>query len=249
MSEPVLEIAGLSKAFGALVVTDAVDLTLHDRECHALIGPNGAGKTTLMQQITGLTRPDAGAIRFLGRDISGLGPAARASAGLGRSFQISAVIPGFTALENVALAAQARAGSSFRFLYPAGRERGLNDRAAEALDRLGLVSRGSIPAGAMSHGERRLLELAMALAGSPRALLLDEPMAGLGAAESAALTERLSVLAKEVPLLLVEHDMDAVFALADRVSVLVQGRVIASGAPSAVRADPAARAAYLGEDA
>ncbi|MEL6766349.1 MAG: ABC transporter ATP-binding protein [Pseudomonadota bacterium] len=249
MTEPILELQGLSKAFGALVVTDGVDLTLAPGECHALIGPNGAGKTTLMQQITGLLAPDAGQIRFEGADVTGLPPAARARAGLGRSFQISAVIPSFTALENAALAAQARAGSSFRFLRSAAGERRLTAAAMAALDRVGLADRAATPAGGLAHGERRLLELAVALAMQPKALLLDEPMAGLGHAEGLALTERLAELAREIPLLLVEHDMDAVFRLAHRVSVLVAGKIIASGTPDAVRADPAARAAYLGEEA
>lgn len=249
MTAPILELQGLQKAFGALVVTDGVDLTLQPGECHALIGPNGAGKTTLMQQITGILAPDAGRVVFEGQDITRLPPAARARAGLGRSFQISAVIPSFTALENAALAAQARAGSSFRFLRPASREQRLNAAAMAALDRVGLADRAGTPAGGLAHGERRLLELAVALAMEPKALLLDEPMAGLGHAEGLALTERLAELASDVPLLLVEHDMDAVFRLAHRVTVLVAGRVIASGAPDAVRADPAARAAYLGEEA
>ncbi|MEO1724182.1 MAG: ABC transporter ATP-binding protein [Pseudomonadota bacterium] len=249
MSVPILELQGLCKSFGALVVTDDVNLTLLPGECHALIGPNGAGKTTLMQQITGLLDPDAGRIRFEGRDITASPPAARARTGLGRSFQISAVIPSFTALENAALAAQARAGSSFRFLRPAGRERRLNEAAFAALESVGLADRASAPAGGLAHGERRLLELAVALAMEPKALLLDEPMAGLGHAEGLALTDRLAGLTGEVPLLLVEHDMDAVFRLAHRVSVLVAGRIIASGPPETVRADPAARAAYLGEEA
>ncbi|MEM6355036.1 MAG: ABC transporter ATP-binding protein [Pseudomonadota bacterium] len=249
MTAPILELQGLCKSFGALVVTNDVNLTLLPGECHALIGPNGAGKTTLMQQITGLLDPDAGRIRFEGRDITALRPAARARAGLGRSFQISAVIPSFTALENAALAAQARAGFSFRFLRPAGRERRLNEAAFAALDSVGLADRASATAGGLAHGERRLLELAVALAMEPKALLLDEPMAGLGHAEGLALTDRLAGLTREVPLLLVEHDMDAVFRLAHRVSVLVAGRIIASGPPETVRADPAARAAYLGEEA
>lgn len=245
----VLAVEGLSKSFGALRVTDGVSLDLRAGECHALIGPNGAGKTTLIHQISGLLKPDAGRVLFEGRDVTGLDMAARARAGLGRSFQISAVIPSFPALENVALAAQATDGSSFRFLRPAAGEAALNDRARAALAEFGLDGRAAVPAGALSHGERRLLELAMALVQGPRALLLDEPMAGLGRTESVALTATLGRLKARVPMLLVEHDMDAVFALADRVSVLVYGAVIASGAPDAVRADPAVRAAYLGDAA
>ena len=243
----ILSVEGLCKSFGALRVTDGVSLELRAGECHALIGPNGAGKTTLIHQISGLLRPDAGRILFAGRDVTALGMPERARAGLGRSFQISAVIPSFTALENVALSAQATDGSSFRFLGAAAREEGLNARARDALAAFALAPRAMVPAGVLSHGERRLLELAMAWVQQPKALLLDEPMAGLGRAESVALTQTLSRLKREAPLLLVEHDMDAVFALADRVSVLVYGAVVASGTPDAVRADPQVRAAYLGE--
>ena len=245
----VLALEGLQKSFGSLRVTDGVSLTLEEGECHALIGPNGAGKTTLIHQISGLIAPDAGRIAFAGRDVSRLGLAARARAGLGRTFQVTSVIPSFTALENVALAAQARAGSSFRFLRPAASERALNERAEAALRSVDLGARAGDRAADLSHGERRLLELAIALAGEPRALLLDEPMAGMGRAESARLTEILLGLKARLPMLLVEHDMEAVFRLADRVSVLVDGRIVATGAPEAVRADPQARAAYLGDAA
>ena len=249
MSAPVVELRDLRKAFGALAVTDGVSLTLRPGECHALIGPNGAGKTTLIHQITGLLAPDAGHVLLAGRDVTALSMHARAAAGLGRSFQITSIIPEFSVLENVALAAQAREGSSFRFFGVAARERAPNAAAGAVLARFGLAARARAPAGALSHGEKRQLELAIALAGRPRALLLDEPMAGMGRAESAALTDTLRALKAEVPILLVEHDMEAVFALADRLSVLVAGRIVASGAPEAVRADPEARAAYLGEDA
>ena len=245
----VLELHGLEKSFGSLRVTDGVSLELREGECHALIGPNGAGKSTLIHQISGLLRPDAGRVVFAGRDVSRLGLAARARAGLGRTFQITSVIPSFTALANVALAAQARSGSSFRFLRAAASERALNERAAEALRSVDLGSRAGMRAADLSHGERRLLELAIALAGEPRALLLDEPMAGMGRAESARLTEILLELKARLAMLLVEHDMEAVFRLADRVSVLVSGRIVATGAPDAVRADAQARAAYLGEAA
>ena len=244
----VLELTGLRKAFGALVVTDGVDLELRDGECHALIGPNGAGKSTLIHQISGVLAPDAGRIAFEGRDVTGLSLAERAIAGLGRSFQITSIIPEFTTLENVALAAQARAGSSFRFFGRAAEETALNAAAMEALTRIGLGARAGITAGTLSHGEKRLLELAIAIAGRPRALLLDEPMAGMGRAESEALTETLKALKSTYPMLLIEHDMEAVFRLADRVSVLVAGAIVASGTPDEVRADPQARAAYLGED-
>lgn len=245
----ILSLDGLSKAFGALVVTDSLSLQLLTGECHALIGPNGAGKTTLIHQISGTLRSDSGRIFFAGRDVTGASAHERARAGLGRTFQITSVIPGFTALENVALAVQARDGSSYRFLGRAVKERRLNDRAMEALALVGLADRADRLAGALSHGEKRLLELAIAIGSEPKALLLDEPMAGLGRDESMALTDTLLALKKRYPILLVEHDMQAVFALADRVSVLVYGRIIASGTPAEVRANAEARAAYLGEDA
>ena len=243
-----LALRGLQKSFGALHVTRDVTLDVGDGECHALIGPNGAGKSTLIHQISGLLASDAGTVALAGRDVTGLGVPGRARAGLGRTFQITSVVPGFTALENVALAAQARAGSSFRFLRPAASERALDDAARDALSAVDLGPRADVPAGALSHGERRLLELAIALAGRPRLLLLDEPMAGMGRAGSGRLTDILMGLKARIPMLLVEHDMEAVFRLADRVSVLVDGAVVASGTPAQVRADPTARAAYLGED-
>ncbi len=248
MSAPVLRIERLSKAFGALVVTDRVDLDLLPGECHALIGPNGAGKTTLIHQISGLLKPDAGRIFFDGRDVTPLPVHERAAAGLGRTFQITSILPEFTVLENVALAAQRRAGSSFRFFGRAGGEATLNAAAMEALARIGLEARAGAMAGALAYGEKRLLELAIAMAGQPRALLLDEPMAGMGRGESARLTETLSALKSSFPMLLVEHDMEAVFRLADRLSVLVAGAIIAQGTPDEVRADPQAREAYLGDD-
>ena len=245
---PVLEIASLSKRFGALTVTDDVSLSLHTGECHALIGPNGAGKSTLLHQVSGLLAPEAGTIRFDGRDVTRLPLHARAQAGLGRTFQITSILPEFTALENVALAAQARAGTSFRFFGQAAGERALNATARDCLGQLGLGDRGKAVAGELSHGEKRLLELAIAIAGAPKALLLDEPMAGMGRSESATLTQTLLGLKARYPMLLIEHDMDAVFALADRVSVLVAGAIVATGTPDEVRADPKARAAYLGEE-
>jgi len=248
VSGAVLALAGLRKAFGALVVTDGLDLELHRGECHALIGPNGAGKSTLINQITGLLRPDAGRITFEGRDVTALSQAQRAVAGLGRTFQITSILPDFTVLENVALAAQRRDGSSFRFFRPAAREARLNARAMAALEVVGLVAQAPVVAATLSHGEKRLLEIAIAIAGQPRALLLDEPMAGMGRAESATLTDTLLQLKASYPILLIEHDMEAVFRLADRVSVLVAGAIVASGTPAQVRADPQARAAYLGDD-
>ncbi len=248
MSDVVLSLQALRKAFGALVVTDGIDLDLRAGECHALIGPNGAGKSTLIHQISGLLQPDSGRITFEGRDVTALSQAERAVAGLGRSFQITSILPEFTVMENVALAAQRRDGSSFRFFRPATHEARLNARAMDALAVIGLEARAGTVASHLSHGEKRLLELAIAIAGQPRALLLDEPMAGMGRAESDTLTRTLMSLKATYPILLIEHDMEAVFRLADRVSVLVAGAIVATGTPAAVRVDPVARAAYLGED-
>lgn len=248
MSAPLLEVAGLRKSFGGLVVTDDVSLSVAPGLLHAVIGPNGAGKTTLINQVCGMIRHDAGAIRFAGREIGGLSMAARARLGLARSFQITAIIPAFTARENAALAAQARAGSSFRLFRPAASEAELNEAADAALARVGLGARAEVPAGLLSHGEKRQLELAIALAAQPRLLLLDEPLAGAGPEETDRLVGLLSELKRDYAILLVEHDMQAVFALADRVSVLVQGRVIATGSVAGIRANAEVRAAYLGED-
>jgi branched-chain amino acid transport system ATP-binding protein len=249
MSEPILRLQQLSKAFGALRVNAGIDLDILAGETHAIIGPNGAGKTTLIDQISGALRPDAGSIVFDGHDVTDVSMPARAQLGLARSFQITRVLPRFTALENVALAVQARSGSSFRFWQPAAAEAELNAPAMEALQIVGLAPRADMPAGALSHGEKRRLELAIALAQAPRLLLLDEPMAGAGVEETRGLVETLKGLKRRYTLVLVEHDMQAVFALADRLSVLVEGRIIATGTPEAVRANPAVRSAYLGEAA
>lgn len=249
MSEPALEVRDLRKSFGALKATDGVTLALRPGEIHALIGPNGAGKSTLIAQLAGALRPDSGVVRIFGRDVTGLGVAARARLGLARSFQISSLAGEFSALRNVMLAVQARAGSSYRFLRPARGDERLRAPALAALARVGLADRAAIPAALLSHGERRRLELAMALAMAPKLFLLDEPMAGLGAEGSREMTGFLSDLRREAPILLVEHDMDAVFALADRISVLEAGRVVASGAPAEIRADSEARRAYLGDSA
>jgi branched-chain amino acid transport system ATP-binding protein len=243
-----LEVAGLEKSFGGLKVTDDVTLSVATGVLHAVIGPNGAGKTTLINLVSGLLRADAGSIRFAGQDITALSVARRAQLGLQRSFQITAIVPGFTAQENAALAAQRHAGSSFRFFRAASSERLLNDRAMQALDRVGLAARARVPAGALSHGEKRQLELAIALAAEPRALLLDEPLAGAGPEEGERLVQLLSGLKHDFAVLLIEHDMQAVFRLADEISVLVYGKVIAHGPPGQIRGDGAVRAAYLGED-
>lgn len=249
MSPPLLSVEGLTKRFGALVVTDDVSFSLDEGSLVALIGPNGAGKTTLIDQLSGSLQPDAGRILFEGLDISALDMPARGGLGLARSFQIAAVLPEMSALENVALAVQARSGSSFRFLGRAAQEEALNAPARVALERVGLLARKGALAGELSHGEKRLLEIAVALALSPRLMLLDEPFAGLGSDETRAAVDLVRGLKSEYTILLVEHDLDAVFALADEIGVLVNGRLIAWGTPDAIRADAGVRAAYLGEEA
>lgn len=248
MTEPVLTLAGVTKSFGALKVSDAIDLDLRPGEIHALIGPNGAGKSTLIKLVSGEIEANAGHIRFAGRDLDGLDETARARLGLARTFQVSSLIPDFSVRRNVMLAVQARQGSGFGFVRQVSRDRGLGDAAMAALERVGLQDRAQVLAAELSHGERRLLEIAMALALKPMAFLMDEPMAGLGSEGSTELIGFLDQLRGEAPILLVEHDMDAVFALADRISVLVGGRVIAHGKPDDIRADAQVRAAYLGED-
>ena len=247
MAEPLISVSGLCKAFGGIVATDNVDLDVAIGEIHAIIGPNGAGKTTLLNQICGTLRPDAGVIRQGGRDITALAPHARSRLGLARSFQITSIFTEFTVLENVALCVQAHAGHSYRFWRPAADEEPLNARALQALERVGLAARRDHTAGHMSHGEHRQLEIAMALATAPTALLLDEPMAGMGPEESARMVEIIGGLRADHAILLIEHDMDAVFALADRITVLVQGRVIASGPPLEIRSNDAVQRAYLGD--
>lgn len=248
MTEPVLQVDAVTRRFGALVASDAVTLDLRGGEIHALIGPNGAGKSTLIGLISGALRPDAGRIRFLGRDVTALDTVARARMGLGRSFQISAVIPDFTVLQNVVLAAQGAARHSFGMFRPALADRQARSHAEAQIARVGLAARAAIPAADLAHGERRRLELAMALALRPKAFLLDEPMAGLGADGTAEMTTLLETLKHEAPILLVEHDMDAVFRLADRISVLDYGQIIATGTVDEVRENPQVRRAYLGED-
>ncbi|MEM6463124.1 MAG: ABC transporter ATP-binding protein [Pseudomonadota bacterium] len=244
-----LQLEGLVKNFGSLCVADNVSLELRRNECHALIGPNGAGKSTLINLVSGNFRPESGKVILDGVDVSEYATPQRAHAGLGRTFQITSIIPGFSVLENVALAVQAKDGSSFRFFGRASEEEGLNGRAREVLSTLGFLHRQDERSGDLSHGEHRVLELAMALAGAPKCLLLDEPMAGMGKAEGELLTDTLLEIKKKVPMLLVEHDMEAVFKLADRISVMAYGRIVASGTPDEVRADEQARAAYLGSDA
>jgi branched-chain amino acid transport system ATP-binding protein len=248
MTESLLQVKGLSKSFGALRATDGVDLEVREGETLAVIGPNGAGKTTLIGQLAGNLRPDAGEIRFAGEDITRLRAPQRALKGFARSFQITSVFPEFTALENVALAVQAHAGHSFRFWRAAMRDPALMGPAREMLEEVGLQARAEIPAVNLSHGEHRQLEVAMALAGRPRLLLLDEPMAGMGIEESQRMIALLGALKSRQTMVLVEHDMDAVFRLADRIAVLVYGRVIAIGSPQEIRANDEVRKAYLGEE-
>lgn len=248
MTDAVLRIEGLRKSFGGLLVTDDVTLDVRAGELHAVIGPNGAGKTTLINQISGALAPDAGRILFDGEDVTGLPVHARAALGLTRTFQITSVLPGFSALENVALAVQAHSGSSFSFVGRAAEEDALNQPALAALTEVGLADRAHIAAGLLSHGEKRALELAISLATAPKLMLLDEPMAGTGHEESERLVEVLRRLKGRYPILLVEHDMAAVFALADRISVLIYGKILASGTPEEVRANPLVVEAYLGDE-
>jgi len=247
VADALLQIAGVTKRFGGVVASDNVVLDVAPGELHAIIGPNGAGKTTLIGQLTGELSPDAGRIMFEGADITDLPVYQRSALGLARSFQITSLFRDLSALDNVSLAVQAHAGHSFRFWRDARGEPELRDPARAALDRVGLGARANAFVASMSHGEHRQLELAMALATTPRMLLLDEPMAGLGPEESARMVETLRGLKRHLTILLIEHDMEAVFALADRITVLVYGRVIASGEPAAIRANAEVRQAYLGE--
>jgi branched-chain amino acid transport system ATP-binding protein len=242
-----LEIDGLTKRFGGVVASDKIVLAVPLGELHAIIGPNGAGKTTLIGQLTGEVIPESGAIRFGGTDITRLPTYQRSRLGLARSFQITSLFLDFTALDNVALAVQAHAGHSFHFWRNARKEKELREPARAALARVGLVERADIVVANMSHGEHRQLEIAMALATKPRMLLLDEPMAGMGPEESQRMVATLRELKQQLTILLIEHDMEAVFALADRITVLVYGRVIASGTPEEIRANQEVREAYLGE--
>jgi branched-chain amino acid transport system ATP-binding protein len=240
-------VEGLVRRFGGIVATDNVSLDVARGELHAIIGPNGAGKTTLISQLTGQLLPHAGTIKLAGADITDVPAYRRSALGLARSFQITSLLLDFTALDNVALAAQAHDGHSFYFWSNARKESQLRETARAALDRVGLGSRANALVSKLSHGEQRELELAVALATKPQVLLLDEPMAGLGITESARMVKLLQELRREVTIVLVEHDMDAVFALADRITVLVYGRVIASGVPAAIRQNEEVKRAYLGE--
>jgi branched-chain amino acid transport system ATP-binding protein len=247
MTSPVLSIRGLSKRFGAHVVSADINLELIEGEIHAVIGPNGAGKTTLMNQLIGELDSDAGTIIFEGRDITRLPTYERSLLGLSRSYQITSLFLDFTALENVSIAAQAHDGHSFGVWHPASREEGLTAASLESLQTVGLQDKANSLVSELAHGERRQVELAMALVSRSKVLLLDEPMAGMGTQESDMIVNLLFSLKGKYTILLVEHDMDAVFALADRISVLVYGKIIASGTPEAIRLSAEVRRAYLGE--
>ena len=247
MAEPLLQIEDLSKRFGGVVASDNITLVGARGELHAIIGPNGAGKTTLIGQLTGEIMPNAGRIHFAGEDITAMPTYQRAALGLARSFQITSLFLDMTVLDNVALAVQAHAGHSFQFWQTARKEEHARAGARGARARRPGRARRHCRVADMSHGEHRQLEIAMALATKPRMLLLDEPMAGMGPDESARLVKLLRELKKEYTILLIEHDMEAVFALADRISVLVYGRVIATGMPDEIRVNAEVRRAYLGE--
>jgi len=249
MSDVILATHSLNKSFGALQATRDVSLDLRAGEIHAIIGPNGAGKSTLIKQICGGLRPDSGGVSLMGRDVSDLSTQARAKAGLGRTFQISELAMEDTVLENAVLGAIGASGGVWRFWTPALRRSDLIARADAALVRVGLERFREMRCAALSHGQRRQLEVAVALTLAPKAFIMDEPMAGLGADGSKRMTEFLDGLRSEAPILLVEHDMDAVFALADRISVLVYGEIIATGSADEIRSSRVVRDAYLGEDA
>jgi len=249
MTSVLLKVEGLCKNFGALRASDNVDLEVQEGETLAVIGPNGAGKTTLISQLAGNLLPDAGRIRFAGEDITSLSAPKRSRKGLARSFQITSIYAEFTTLENVALAVQAHSGHSFRFWRPARTDPALTKPARRVLEEVGLALRMNVLAGNLAHGEHRQLEVAMALATQPRLLLLDEPMAGMGHDESQRMIGLLGALKRRQTIILVEHDMDAVFRLADRIAVLVYGRVIASDSPEKIKMNEEVRKAYLGEDA
>ena len=249
LSAPILSATGLAKRFGAVDAVADVEIAVHPSQIHAVIGPNGAGKSTLTGLLSGTVAPDAGRIAMNGRDVTRAKASARARAGLGRSFQVTSLFPDLSALANVALAVLAHAGHGFRFWRPALADPELTEPARTALARLAPDLDPNRPVAGLAHGERRLVELAMALVAAPKVLLLDEPLAGLGAAENAAVVEIIAGLRATTAILLVEHDMEAVFRLADTVTVLDQGRVVARGTPAEVRADPAVARAYLGEDA
>lgn len=248
MTDAILDIRGISKSFGALKASNNITLDLKPGEIHALIGPNGAGKSTLIKQVAGGLTPDSGSVFFDGKDVTHLSTAARARAGMGRTFQISSLAMEFTVLQNVVLGALGQRGDIFRFFKPVMKDKQLLERAQAALEQVGLEDFHAFRTSELSHGQRRQLEVAVALTLEPKAFLMDEPMAGLGAEGTERLTGFLDGLRQRAPILLVEHDMDAVFALADRISVLVYGEIIATGTVDDIRGNAQVRSAYLGEE-
>lgn len=248
MADPILVVKDINKSFGALKASDSISLDLVPGEIHALIGPNGAGKSTLIKQIAGGLMPDSGQVHFCGRDVTGLSVPERARMGLARTFQISALAMKLTVLENVVLGCVGARRGAFSFFRPIMKDAALLEGAHTVLDRVGLSNVADVTTAELSHGQRRQLEVAVALTLKPKAFLMDEPMAGMGAEGSKALTDLLAELKAEAPILLVEHDMDAVFTLADRISVLVYGKIIATGSVADIRANPDVRTAYLGEE-
>jgi len=248
MMAPLLKVRGLRKSFGGVTATDNIDLDIGEGELHAIIGPNGAGKTTLISQLSGAVMPDSGLIELSGRNITTKPAHARARLGITRSFQITSLVMNMSVLDNIALAVQARAGHSFRFIRAARSIAEIREPALDILRQIGLEDRADAQTEALSHGEHRLMEIAVALATGANLMLLDEPMAGLGVEEGTQLVTFLKTLKGTRSILLIEHDMDAVFALADKISVLVYGRIIATGTPDEIRANREVRHAYLGED-
>lgn len=248
MSEPTLQVSKLCKSFGALRASDDISFDLNANEIHALIGPNGAGKSTLIAQISGNLKSDKGSVHFLGQDVTNRSVVERAKKGLARTFQVSALAMENTVLQNAVLGALGNAGGAYRFFKPVMQDKLLLDRARNALDRVGLIDEQTRITGELSHGQRRQLEVAIALTLVPKAFLMDEPMAGMGADGTQKLTQLLNGLKTDAPILLVEHDMDAVFALADRISVLVYGKIIATGSVEEIRTNQEVRKAYLGDE-
>lgn len=248
MSNIMLKVDNLIKHFGGLVATDSLNLEVEQGELHAIIGPNGAGKTTLIHQLSGMLKPDSGSIYFDGQEISNMSASNRCHAGMVRSYQITSIFKDFSVLDNVAMSIQAREGHSFRFWRNADKDTELANKAMAVLEEMGIQDRAYVLADNLAHGEQRQLEIAMALATSPKMLLLDEPMAGMGPEESTRVTQYLNSMKGKYTMLLIEHDMDAVFALADRITVLVYGQAIASGTPEEIRGNEEVRHAYLGDD-
>jgi branched-chain amino acid transport system ATP-binding protein len=249
MTAPLLALRDLSRRFGGIVATDNLNLSVERGEIHAIIGPNGAGKTTLIHQVSGSMAPSQGKIFFDGRDITRLPMHERVSRGLARSYQITNIFKSYSVLDNLALTVQARSGSSMRFWKPAISEHALFEQARAMAQRVGLEARINALAGSLSHGEQRQLEVGLALATDPKLLLLDEPMSGMGPDEATRIIALIKSLVPQIAVVLIEHDMDAVFQLADRISVLVTGRIIATGSPAEIRSNAEVRKAYLGEEA